>query len=80
MSAYDFYAEARSIADRIATDGFTDQAEEMRRAIYAGSSGTEIFMQLRFYLTPLEKDNGVSPATRLRIAILIDKIDEALNR
>jgi hypothetical protein len=80
MSSYDHYAEAKSIADRIEAEGFPDQAVAVRNAIDEGRSGTEIFMQLRFYLAPLQGNTHIDPTTQSRIGMLIDKIDEALTR
>jgi hypothetical protein len=80
MTSYDHYAEAKSIADRIEAEGFPDQAEAVRSAIDDGRSGTEIFMQLRFYLSPLEGNAQVDPITQSRIAFLLGKINAALIR
>lgn len=80
MSNYDHYAEAKIIADRIEAAGFSDQAENIRHAIDDGRSGTEIFMQLRFYLEPLKADAEIDSETQSRISVLLDKINEALNR
>jgi hypothetical protein len=37
-------------------------------------------MQLRFYLSPIQEAEQVDDQTRIRIKILIDKINEALTR
>jgi hypothetical protein len=78
MIGFDHYKEARSIADEIEVDGFPDQAANVRAAIEDGRSGTEILMQLRYYLSPIQE--AVDDQTRIRIKILIDKITEALTR
>jgi len=80
MSTYDAYAEAREIAKRIDLEGFSDHAEKIRNAIDHGQSGTEIFMQLRFYLTQLQDNIGIDPATLDRINTLVGKINVALAR
>jgi hypothetical protein len=80
MNSYDHYSEAKSIADRIEAEGFIEQAESVRRAIDEGRSGTEIFMQLRFYLSPLQECAQIDASTQSRIAVLVGKIDEALRR
>ncbi|MEO9130905.1 MAG: hypothetical protein ABI240_06820 [Sphingomonas sp.] len=80
MSGYDHYAEAKSIADKIEAAGFSVEAAAVRDAIDEGRSGTEIFMQLRFYLTPLQGNDAIDPATQSQIATLIDRINEALTR
>jgi len=56
MIGYDHYKEARSIADQIQVEGFPDEAANVRAAIEDGRSGTEIFMQLRFYLPPIQEE------------------------
>jgi hypothetical protein len=80
MIGYDHYREARSIADQIEVDGFLDQAAKVRAALEDGRSGTEIFMQLRFYLSAIQQAAQVDDQTRIRIKILIDKINGALTR
>jgi hypothetical protein len=77
---YDHYREARSIADQIEVGGFPDQAAHVRAAIEDGRSGTEIFMQLRFYLSHIQEAVEVDNQTQIRIRILIEKIGEALTR
>lgn len=80
MSGYDHYAEAKGIADQIEAVGFAAEAAAVRNAIDDGRSGTEIFMQIRFYLTPLLESSQIDASTQTRMAILIDKINEALSR
>ena len=80
MSSYDHYAEAKSIAAKLEAEGFPEHAAAVRHAIDDGRSGTEIFMQLRFYLTPLQGDGHIDPVTQSRISVLVDKINEALTR
>ena len=77
---YDHYREAKGIADQIEAEGFSSEAGEVRDAIDDGRSGTEIFMKLRFYLSPLIEDGRIDDLTRKRIAVLVDKLNEALTR
>jgi hypothetical protein len=79
MTAYDHFAEANRIADSIEAEGFAEQAGQVRHAIAMGRSGTELFMQLRFYLAPLAGDVRVDPATRQQISTLVGNINEALS-
>jgi hypothetical protein len=79
MNTYDHYAEAKNIADRMEGQGFLEPANEVRCAIVeGGTSATEIFMRLRFYLSPLQRDSRIDPATRAQISVLINKLNEAL--
>jgi hypothetical protein len=80
MSSYDHYDEARSIADQIDVKGFSDRAAAVRNAIDEGRSGTEIFMQLRFYLEPLLEEGEIDFSTKDQITTLVEKINEALTR
>lgn len=80
MTTYDHYAEAKQIAGLIENEGFAQQAGEVRHAIDDGRSGTEIFMQIRYYLSPLLEDERIDSVTRERIRILVEKINEALTR
>jgi hypothetical protein len=78
VSAYDYYKEAREVADAIEARGHAAEAGKMRSAISEGRSGTEIFMQLRFYLSPLLGAAGIEPALADRIRTLHRKLDDAL--
>jgi hypothetical protein len=80
MSSYDHYDEAKSIADQIDAKGFSDQAAAVRNAIDEGRSGTEIFMQLRFYLEPLLDEGEIDVSTKDQIMTLVERINEALTR
>jgi hypothetical protein len=57
MNEYNHYTEAKSIADILVDVGFKEQATAIRNAIDEGYSGTEIFMQLRFYLSPFKSES-----------------------
>lgn len=80
MDTYDHYDEAKRIAEQIERAGFKNQANQVRQAIAVGVSGTEIFMKIRFALEPLQNVSGIDLTTRIEIAKLIHKINEALER
>jgi len=80
MTTYDHYDQAKQIAERIEREGFPEKAQNVRYAIENGKSGTEIFMQLRFYLSPLLDEERVDSFTKEKIGTLIEKINEALTR
>lgn len=78
MSVYNHYQEARAVADSLEAKGHAAEADKIRSAISEGRSGTEIFMQLRFYLSPLLGAPGFEPALADRIRALYEKLDDAL--
>ncbi len=80
MDGYDEYFEAKSIANRIELQGFVAEASAIRDAIDMGSSGTEIFMNLCFVLTPFQRGENIDAVTRARIAVLVGRINKALTR
>ena len=78
MTNYDHYARARFIANQLEAQGKVQLAKQVRAAIDEGVSGTEIFMQLRFYLSPLQDDVSINPIIRDQIVVLVGKINEVL--
>ena len=78
--ARDYYAEAREIAKRLASDGLTSEAQVLVDAIDTGSTATEILMALRWHLKRIDESNPVtSPQTRHRIRDLQVAISDALD-
>ena len=80
MDGYDHYAEAKKIAAQLDAQGLPSDAEKIRSAISEGRSGTEIFMQLRFYLTPVLSTVNLADGVKGQITVLLGKINEALSR
>ncbi|MBC7501611.1 MAG: hypothetical protein H7315_14105 [Herminiimonas sp.] len=78
MDIYDHYEEAKKIAALLAAQGMASESVQILDAIKDGTSGTEIFMILRFRLTPLLNAQGLSKDTKERMRILHTKLDEAL--
>lgn len=74
----DHYEEAKSIAIALDEEGYESVAIEIRDAMKQGSTGTEIFMRLRFCLTPLLNEKELSNATAARVRTLHARLDEAL--
>jgi hypothetical protein len=79
-NGYDQYKEARDIADEIERAGHPSEAEQIRDAIDNGRSGTEIFMQLRFYLQPFQHSTQLDGVTLDRLGVLLANINSALSR
>jgi hypothetical protein len=80
MNAYDHYKEANDIAIALDREGFDSAATQIREAIEQGATGTEIFMRLRFCLTPLLVESRLSSVTKDRVHVLHAKLDEALRK
>ena len=78
MDTYNHYAEAELIAENLVAQGLISEAENIRYVISEGRSGTEIFMQLKFYLKPLLNNTNIAVDTRSHIAVLVGKIEKAL--
>lgn len=77
--SYDHYAVARSIAGRLASEGHEEWSKKLLAAIDEGSTGTEIFMALRWQLRELLKTKPtLSPATGTLIQELLSELDKGL--
>lgn len=77
--AYDHYAVARSIAARLRSEGYEEWSKKLLAAIDDGSTGTEIFMALRWQLREFLKTKPtLSPATDPLIQELLAELDKAL--
>ncbi len=78
MSAYDHYAEAKRVAVLLTADGYPSEGQDLLKAISEGTSGTEIFMISRLVLEPFLNAGDLSAATRERVRVLYERLDEAL--
>jgi len=56
----DAYKEAKAISDSLRGAGFVVYADQMSSAVSEGSTGTEIYMILRWRLTSIIED-GILP-------------------
>lgn len=78
--AYDYYSEARAIADLLVQEGFEAEASKLRDALAAGATGTEILMALRWHLQSISKaDLRISTVTRTRARTLHAAVSAALD-
>ena len=78
MSSYDHYQEAKAVAEELSSLGFSAEATAIQNAISEGRSGTEIFMQLRFFLKPLLNHPSIPENLRSNIQLLYERLNEAL--
>ena len=74
----DPYQEARSIGDSLDRVGQHEYAEQIRRALIEGSTGTEIYMILRLRLINIASDQAIAMDIRTRVQFLRDYLDRAL--
>lgn len=80
MTARDFIAEARAIADRLEVLGVREPAAALRDAIDLSSTGSEILFGLRFHLHQLVTRADVSDNLRHEAKTLAAAIDAAIQR
>ncbi len=80
MSARDYYAKARELANRLATEGFGDWATRFEEAVTGGFTATEILMALRWQAQQLQ-DAGLhlSAEADSRLKSLLVGLEEALS-
>lgn len=76
---YDHYAAARTLADRLGTEGQDTWAEKLRRVMEDGATGTEIFMGLRWQLQQLKGcEDSLSDGTKEQIGTLLNALNNSL--
>jgi hypothetical protein len=77
--ATDYHAEAREIARLLDLESLNGEAQSLRDAIDAGSTGSEILMALRWRLEHIDGSNlRMNPETRGRIRRLLTEIGSTL--
>jgi hypothetical protein len=78
MDSYDQYEETKKIAQLLTAEGHAAKAQELLSALTEGRTGTEIFMVLRYRLTPLLNAPGLSTEVEQRISVLYESVNAAL--
>jgi hypothetical protein len=78
VDEYDHYTEAKKIAARLGHLGWEVEAAKINEAIETGFSGTKIFMELRFLLTPFLYIQTLPADLKIEIGKLHDELDMAL--
>jgi hypothetical protein len=75
--ARDFYAEAQDLAADLAELGHRTEADQIRTAVAAGSTATEMLMALRWTLGRLR---SVEPNLPSAVQARANDLREAINR
>jgi hypothetical protein len=80
MVTYDHYKEARELAEQLREEKIGSFADKIIGAIEEGSTGTEIFMALRWNIKNLlkTKDYLLSITIRDKASRLYKELDKAL--
>lgn len=79
MNAYDYYGEAKSLAEDLNKAGFSMYSSEILGAMEEGGTGTEIFMILRARLARLISEEKFPLDLMERVKALHKKLSNALN-
>jgi hypothetical protein len=75
---YNHYDEANNIISELEKINLLEQANWLKESLENGSTGTEIFMALRFYLDKIICDYDLSQDLKKRCIILRNKIHAQL--
>jgi hypothetical protein len=79
MGNFDHYSVAQQIAQKLHDEGKPEWAAKIDDAVAAGSTGSEIFMALRWHLRDIQgKAQDISAATRDLIDDLLRQLDKHL--
>jgi hypothetical protein len=78
MSNFDHYAAAKELISLLERDGRTTDASNLRSAMEEGSTGTEIFMALRFYLSEMIQRGQLEANLQALASKIVAEMDDAL--
>ncbi len=78
MTAYDYYGEAKALAEELKLAGFINYETEILRAMEEGETGTEILMILRFRLESMLAAKDVPKSLIERATDLQGRLNDAL--
>jgi hypothetical protein len=77
--ARDYFAEAKALATKLATEGYGTWSQQLTDKIDEGATGTEIVMGLRWVLAQLlQKEQGLSADLRAEAHGLQRALDRLL--
>jgi hypothetical protein len=78
MTDYDHYEEAKFLIEELSGGPLKNYAIILQNSIDEGSTGTEIFMALRWNLDKLLKEVNCSDSIRVKVSRLREELDSAL--
>ncbi|MFM0381163.1 hypothetical protein PQQ72_29560 [Paraburkholderia strydomiana] len=78
MNAYDYYGEAKALAEALKNAGFPVDGSEISLAMEEGETGTEIFMMMRARLANLLAAGNLPPDLTMRVRTLHGRLNDAL--
>jgi hypothetical protein len=78
MEQYDYYGIAKELAKKLRDENLDGLSNEIINAMEAGSTGTEIFMALRWNVNKILTSNLCSSRIKEFARNLYDELDKAL--
>ena len=78
MNNYDHYKEAQSIISMLQGTSLSIYSEKLKDSMEKGSTGTEIFMALRWNIERLLKEKNLNRSVRDRAQRLWEELDKSL--
>lgn len=78
MATYDYYREAKSLAEDLKRAGLSDCEAAIVVSMEGGGTGTEIFMIMRARLAYILTTKDVPPKVLERVKALHSKLNDAL--
>lgn len=78
VDTYDHYKEAHELIQSLIDAGLNEHADALTRSMDEGSTGTEIFMALRWHLERLLGSGACPEIAIAKAKRLFDEIDKAL--
>ncbi len=80
MLNYDIYKELEYLEKYLAQDGQTGLVVSLKDAVSCGSTGTEIFMHVRYILKKFIKANcTINPSTQRKVKEIVEYLDRILD-
>lgn len=79
MNQYNHYEEAKSIITMLSGTSLENYCELLQNSIREGSTGTEIFMALKWNIENLLNEERLDEAIKARAKGLWSELDKALN-
>jgi len=78
MINFDYYGVAQELIFFLEQNGHVEYASNLRSAIEEGSTGTEIFMALRFHLSLIIEKKILVTEMQRKAELLMDSLNDAL--